>query len=143
MHRYMCIHGHVHFFVCASSTVGLWECSVLLSHDICPMSPRGDVRTEVRASASLRGHRFTSCLSGPSWAGSSVERRTVFMISQWFNLPVSICLSLSGYVDDAATEGARGFRHSDWGGAQCEGVCGKGLQTCWEDYCVSAQKTQH
>ncbi len=39
---------------------------------------------------------------------------------------------------DAATGGATGFRHSDGGGAQCEGVCGEGLQACGEDHRVSA-----
>lgn len=39
---------------------------------------------------------------------------------------------------DAAKGGAGGFRHSDGGGPQREGVCGEGLQTCGEDYCVSA-----
>lgn len=140
VHRCMCIHGHVCVFMCASSTVGLWECSVLLSHGICPMSPCGDVRTEVRATAPLRGRRFTSCLSGPSWVGSSLELWTVFMISQWFNLSASVCLCLSGYVADAATGGARRFCHCNGGGAQCEGVCGEGLQTCGEDHCVSTHR---
>ncbi len=91
-HRCMCILGHVCVFVHASSTVSLWECSVLLSHGICPMSPCGDVRTEVRANTPLRGRRFTSCLSGPSWSGSIVEGWTVFMISQWIKLSLSLCL---------------------------------------------------
>lgn len=60
------------------------------------------------------------------------------MIAKCFNLSVSVCLSPLGHVADAATGGARGFRHRDRGGAQCEGVCGGGLQTCGEDHCVSA-----
>jgi len=110
-----------------------------------PWAPCGDVRTEVRANVSLKKVAgFTSCLSGPSWAGSSVERWTGFMTAQWFNLSVSVPVlslpSLSGDVADAARGGARGFRHSNGGGAQREGVCGEGLLACGEDHCVSTHR---
>lgn len=97
-------------FVCASSTLGLWECSVLLSHGICPMSPRGDVRTEVRANAPPRGRRFTSCLSGPNWAESSVERWTVFMISKCFNLSVSVSFRLCGWCYNRRSQRISSYR---------------------------------
>lgn len=72
---------------------------------------------------------------GPVWNAE------LSLWSQWFNLSVS--LSLSGYVADAATGGAWGFCHSDWGGAQCKGLCGEGLQACGEDNCVSANTDAH
>lgn len=94
----MCFHGHVCIFVCgSSSSVGLWEHSVLLSHNMRPMRPRCDVRTEVRASAPLRGRRFTSCLSGPRWAESRVEQQTVCVISPLFDPSVSVSCRLCGW----------------------------------------------
>ena len=48
--------------------LSLWESAVLISHGMRPMSPGGDVRTEVRADALPRGRRFTSCPSG-TWLG--------------------------------------------------------------------------
>lgn len=90
----------VNLFACIGACVFMATCAICACQRhsgpvgvLCPPFPRylsHDVRTEVRANAPLRGRRFTSCLSGPSWAESSAERRTVFMISRWFNLSVSL-----------------------------------------------------
>lgn len=70
---------------------------------------------------------------GPVW----ITELSLWSLSSLTSLSLSLCLSLSGYVADAATGGARGFHHSNRGGAQCEGVCGEGLWTCGKDHCVS------
>lgn len=70
---------------------------------------------------------------GPVW----ITELSLWSLSSLTSLSLSLCLSFSGYVADAATGGARGFHHSNRGGAQCEGVCGEGLWTCGKDHCVS------
>lgn len=46
-------------------------------------------------------------------------------------------------MGDAATGGAGGFCNQHRRGAQCEGVCGEGLQTCGENHRVSAHTDTH
>lgn len=56
---------------------------------------------------------------------------------------ISVFVCLLGYVADAAAGGAYWFCHSDRGSAQRTGVCGEGLQTRGQNYCVRARIHTH
>lgn len=114
--------------LCGSSIVGLWE--------LCPPFPR------------YVSHESLWWRQDRGTGECPVQRSQVHFLSvrvEWSSVqfwPLSgltshLCPSLSGDVADASAGGAWGFHHSNWGGSQCERVCGEGLQACREKHRVS------
>lgn len=136
VHRCVCIHGHVCVFLCVPAAH--WACGSALSSFPTVFVPWAPAVTSGQRYGRMPRLEVAGSLpvcqdqigQSPVWSAE---------LSLWsLSVLTSLSLSLLGYVADATTGGARGFRHINGGGAQCEGLCGDGLQTCGEDHCVSA-----